>query len=129
MKWFALSGAQAGPQRGLCDSMRELHIVPEMTGPAAYMKPVRWVAYLPLVILPLLAARVTEGPRLVAAVEARVTEALSAAGQGWVKLMVDGRDIEIRGVAPDRAAADAAREAAAGTFGVRRVEMRVGTGN
>ena len=90
------------------------------------LKPLRWLAHLPLVILPFLAAAVVERPRLERDLATRVTAALVAAGQDWTTVIVDGRDIEIGGRAPNRAAADAARAAVASTFGVRRIDMRVG---
>lgn len=91
------------------------------------MKPLRWLAHLPLVILPFLAAMAIEGPRLRAAVQQNVATTLAAAGQDWARPIAIGRDIEIRGMAPNRSAVEAARSAAAGTFGVRRVDMRAGT--
>jgi hypothetical protein len=92
----------------------------------AILKPLRWLAHLPLVILPFLAAAI-DGPRMQRDVERRVAAALVASGHGWAKVAVDGQDAEIRGVAPSRAAVDSARRIAAATAGVRRVDMRVGT--
>ena len=86
----------------------------------------RWVAHLPLVILPFLAAAV-ESPRLERGVERRALAALVSSGNGWARVSVSGRDVEIRGMAPDRAAVEAARAIALATAGVRRVDMRVGT--
>lgn len=92
----------------------------------ACFKPLRWVAHLPLAILPYLAAVALEGPRLSRAVEQRVAAALTAAGQDWATVTARGQDVEIRGVATGAAAADAARAAAEATWGVRHVELRVG---
>ena len=91
------------------------------------MKPMRWLAHLPLAILPLLAAGSIDGRRLGPMLESRVEAALSSAGQDWAKPMADGRDIEIRGTAPDAAARDAARRLVLETPGVRSVVMHVGT--
>lgn len=98
-----------------------------MTAPTPDMKPIRWLAFLPLAILPLLAAGATEGPRLEQALEARIGAALQGAGQGWARPSVSGRDLLITGTAPDKAAATLARSSAAATFGVRTVQMRVVT--
>lgn len=95
-----------------------------MTTPTPDMKPIRWLAFLPLVILPVLAAGATEGRRLERALEARIGEALEEARQGWARHKVSGRDVLITGTAPDQAAAERARSAAAATFGVRTVQMR-----
>lgn len=92
----------------------------------AILRPLRWLAHLPLAILPFLAAAI-EGPRLERVLQHRVEGALAAAGAGWAKVTADGRDLEIRGLAPDRAAAETARRVAAGVYGVRRVDMRTGT--
>ena len=94
-----------------------------MDEPTSHMKPLRWLAHVPLVILPFLAAAAIEGPRLQHQVEGRVMAALAAAGQGWATFTVAGRDVEIRGLAPDRGAADAARAAVTATPGVRRVDV------
>ena len=90
------------------------------------MKPLRWVAHLPLAILPFLAATFLEGPRLARQLEQRVTASLAEQNQGWAKVLVQGRDVEIRGLAPAQAAADAVLDEAKATWGVRSVAMRVG---
>lgn len=127
MKWFAFEAACTQTLPPLRDSSKKLHNVPEMTGSTPYMKPLRWFAHLPLIILPLLAARTIEGPRFQAMMQTRVEQALSVAGQDWAKVTVDGRDVEIRGVAPSTAAVAAARAAVAGIFGVGHVDIRAGT--
>lgn len=126
MKWFAYGGVNQGITMPGSDSPEKLHDVPVMNETPADMKPLRWLAHLPLVILPFLAASFLEGPRLTRQIEQRVTAALGAHNQGWAKVMVKGRDVEIRGLAPTQAAADAALAAANATWGVRSVEMRVG---
>lgn len=98
-----------------------------MTIPSPAMKPIRWLAFLPLVMLPVLAAATIERPRLERALAARVGEALQASGQGWARNSVRGRDVLITGTAPDKAAAEQARAAAAATSGVRTVRMRIVT--
>ncbi|MCA3555208.1 BON domain-containing protein [Aestuariivirga sp.] len=92
-----------------------------------YVRPLRWLVHLPLAILPFLAAAVVEGPKLGPEIDRRVQASLAAAGQGWAKPTVTFRDVEIRGEAPDSAAVQRARAAVAGTEGVRRVDMHVGT--
>lgn len=96
-----------------------------MTITPSPFRPVRWIAHLPLVILPFLAAIVIQGPGLGPELMRRAEARLLAAGQGWAKLAADGRDLEIKGVAPSRAAAEAALAAVSGTFGVRRVDLHV----
>ena len=46
------------------DSPSKLRNSPEMPGPTLHMKPMRWLAHLPLAILPFLAAAAIEGRRL-----------------------------------------------------------------
>lgn len=129
MKWFASArpadGVTAAEGGHLSDSAHKLHNSHMTRHEPHVLKPFRWLAHLPLAILPLLAAAVVEGPRLERDLQDSVTEALSEAGQGWARVLADGRDIEIRGAAPDKAAAEMARGMAAATFGVRRVAMHV----
>lgn len=108
------------------DSWRFWRSIPVMGESPAIMKPLRWLAHLPLAALPVLAAGV-EAPRLEQAVGRQVVAALAASGADWATVAVDGRDVEIRGVAPDRARIEAAHQAVAQAFGVRRVEMHAGT--
>lgn len=131
MKWIAILRRQCGAMdedgSDLSDSCQRLHIATRMTQNHRYMKPLRWVAHLPLAILPLLAAGAIKGRRLEPVMESRVRAALAAAGHDWAKPMADGRDIEIRGTAPSSAAREAARRAVLDTFGVRRVTIHAGT--
>lgn len=127
MKRIARAHPRATLSVAAFDSPRNLRMIPAMDEEPARLKPKRWIAFLPLVILPLLAAAVIEGPRLKRAMEHQIAAALAAAGQGWAKVTVAGRDVEIRGEAPSTAAAGVARSLAAATFGVRRVDMHVGT--
>ena len=85
------------------NSPQKLRMIPAMDEKPATLKPKRWLAHLPLVILPLLAAAVIEGPHLKRQMEHQLTAALAAAGQGWAKVTITGRDVEIRGEAPNRA--------------------------
>lgn len=94
----------------------------------ARMRPLQWLACLPLALLPALAAAVIEGPRLKSDLVQNVTAALADAGQGWARVSLSGRDLEIRGTAPDHAAIAAAHRIASGIPGIRRVDMRAGTG-
>lgn len=91
-----------------------------------FMKPMRWLAHLPLAILPFLAAAVVEGPRLPVAVAQGVKQNLAGAGLGWAKVETAGRDVIILGIAPDRQSADAALWIAGRSPGVRRVVHRYG---
>ena len=108
------------------DSAEKLHDVPAMDETPTDMKPLRWLAHLPLAILPFLAASFLEGPRLSRQLEQRVTAALAEHNHGWAKVLVRGRDVEVRGVAPAQAAADAAHLEGKAIWGVRSIEMRVG---
>lgn len=94
-----------------------------MTPLPSPFRPVRWLAHLPLVILPFLAAVVIQGPGVGPELVRRAEMRLQAAGQGWAKLAAYGRNIEIKGVAPSRTAADTALAAVAGTYGVRRATL------
>ncbi|WP_374329640.1 hypothetical protein [Aestuariivirga sp.] len=127
MKRIAVTQMLTPPPAAGFDSPPKLRMIPAMDEKPARMNPKRWMAFLPLVILPLLAAAVIEGPRLRRMTEHQIAAALVAAGQGWAKVTVTGRDVEIRGEAPSPEAAAVARSLAAATFGVRRVDMHVGT--
>lgn len=113
------------------DSHRKLRNSPAMFGPhssAHPMKPMRWVAHLPLVILPVLAAAAIQGPFLRSALTRDVTAALAASGQEWARVVLHGRDVELWGKPPGRAAVTEARAAAAAVWGVRQVTLRTGSG-
>jgi hypothetical protein len=92
------------------------------------MRPLRWLAYLPLAILPFLAAFVIQGPQASAWLAREVEQRLAVSGQGWAKVLASGRDIEIRGIAPDHAAADAAYRTVVESYGVRRAMLRIRVG-
>lgn len=96
-----------------------------MTSLLQLMKPGRWLAHLPLAILPFLAAVVIEGRQLSRDVMERVDRKLVAAGHGWAGLEVGARDVVISGRAPSAAAAAEAVALAKATEGVRVVELRV----
>jgi hypothetical protein len=127
MKRIAATHHGDAPSAAAFDSPQKLRMIPAMDEKPAGLKPKRWLAHLPLVILPLLAAAVIEGPHLKRQMEHQLTAALAAAGQGWAKVTITGRDAEIRGEAPNWASAGTAQLVAAATFGVRRVAMHVGT--
>ena len=91
----------------------------------ASSRPLRWLAHLPLAILPFLAAAI-EGPRMQRDLEHRAAAALADSGAGWALVTADGRDLVLRGLAPDRAALERARATASAVPGVRRVDMRAG---
>ena len=58
-------------------------------------------------------------------VSGRAAERLKAEGQGWAKIVIDGRDVTLTGVAPDDAALRLAVESADRVFGVRVVDAKV----
>lgn len=99
-----------------------------MTDATFPLRPLRWLAHLPLAILPFLAAAVLEAPRVSTLLARKVEDRLAAAGQGWARVTADGRDIEIRGSAPDHAAADAAFRLATATPGVRSAVLHIRVG-
>ena len=129
MKSFADTEGLSTGDRPTLDSPAKLHDIPAMHEILSGMRPVRWLAFLPLVILPFLAALVLQAPFATALLGREVQKRLAESGQGWADVVVTGRDVQIRGVAPDRAAADAAYRTVAETFGVRRAELRVRVGN
>ena len=85
-------------------------------------RPSKWVLYAPVAILPLLAAWVLNGNSVQEDLAVRSAAALKAAGAGWAKLSVSGRDATLSGEAPSADAIAEATKAVAGTYGVRRVE-------
>ena len=85
------------------------------------MRPLRWLAHLPIALLPLLAAVVIEGPRFQHALHQEVEARLAAADAGWAQVTVWGRDVMLQGAAPSAAQRAAARDVAAGTPGVRLI--------
>ncbi len=90
------------------------------------MRPGRWVLHAPIAVLPFLAALVLESPEMRADLSRRVSENLVASGSAaWATTALDGRDVTLSGEAPDEAAAAAALNAAAATYGVRRVTSLV----
>lgn len=82
MKWFAKQlGDGARGLENPCPSLDSHHALqnyPAMQHAGPVMKPMRWVAHLPLVILPLLAASAIEGPFLRATLSREVTASLAA---------------------------------------------------
>ena len=85
------------------------------------LRPLQWLTYSPVTILPLLAALVLEGPSLQAQVEAGVRSSLAGAGGDWVKAEVRLRDVWLRGDAPSAKVRDAVVAAVRAAPGVRRV--------
>lgn len=55
----------------------------------------------------------------------RAADRLKAEGQPWAKIVADGRDLTLTGVAPDEAALRLATESADRVFGVRVVDAKV----
>lgn len=90
-------------------------------------RPLRWLAHLPLVVLPFVAAVVIDGQWLAPALQDRAAAVLAAGGQDWARPTAHGRDVEIAGTAPNRAAVAAAVAAVAQLHGVRRVVARAVT--
>lgn len=64
-------------------------------------------------------------PQIATELELSASGALQKAGQGWARVSVEGRNVTLRGSAPDQAALDAAVDAAAQARGVRRVDHDV----
>ncbi len=83
-------------------------------------QPTKWLILAPVMAgLPLLAAYVTQTSNLVDSLTVKTQKAVG----DWSKVQVDGRDVKIEGQVPDQAALDAAVKAAAGTYGVRLVDV------
>lgn len=85
------------------------------------LRPLQWLTFSPVTILPLLAALVLEGPSLQAQVEAGVRASLGEAGGDWVKAEVRLRDVRLRGDAPSVEAREAVVAAVRAAPGVRHV--------
>jgi len=85
------------------------------------LRPLQWLTYSPVTLLPLLAALVLEGPSLQARVEAGVRASLGEAGGDWVKAEVRLRDVRLRGDAPSAKARDTVIAAVRAAPGVRHV--------
>jgi hypothetical protein len=85
------------------------------------LRPLQWLTYSPVTMLPLLAALMLEGPALQAKVEAGVRASLAEAGAGWAKADVRLRDVRLSGEAPSAEARDAVVAAVRAAPGVRRV--------
>lgn len=85
----------------------------------------RWVSYLPLSILPYLAAVALQGRDFQQNLAETAQARLNAAGQGWGHVLIDGRDAQLRGTAPTEADALAGLAIVQGTPGIRRVERRL----
>lgn len=128
MKWITHTKGLSTAVSGTLDSPRKLRDIPDMREIISGMRPLRWLAHLPLAVLPFLAALVIQVPPASAWLARTVEQRLAAAGQGWAKVEVSGRDVEIRGIAPDRAAADAAYRIVIESFGVRHAVLRVRVG-
>ncbi len=62
-------------------------------------------------------------PRIEAKLSQRANEALSELGAAWASVEVDGRDVLVRGAAPDEAAVDALRSRVGRIDGVRSVRL------
>ncbi|PZF76259.1 hypothetical protein DK847_13765 [Aestuariivirga litoralis] len=127
MKRFAVTPLHVDDHGAAIDSPWKLRNLPVMDESTVYLRPLRWIAFLPLALLPFLAAAALQGPRLEARLQRQLQAELAAAGQGWAEVTVRGRDVEMRGLAPDKAAAASAAAVAAASFGVRRLEIRTGT--
>lgn len=83
-------------------------------------QPTKWLILAPVMAgLPFLAAYVTQTGSLVDSLSLQTQKAV---GNG-AKIQLDGRDVKISGQVPDQGALDAAIKAAAGTYGVRVVDV------
>ena len=88
------------------------------------LRPSKWIKYAPVAALPLLAAWALNTNSMQQDVLSRSAEGLKAAGAEWAKVALDGRDATLSGDSLTQASIDAAVKSVAGTYGVRRVEVR-----
>jgi hypothetical protein len=86
------------------------------------MRPVTWLKYAPVALLPLLAAYAINSGRTIRDLEARAAAALAEADAGWASVRLDGRDAWVAGDAPTQEAIDAAVKTVGDVYGIRRVE-------
>ena len=86
------------------------------------MRPLTWLKFAPVALLPLLAAYAINSGKLLRDLEGRASQVMAQSGAGWAKLSFDGRDATIQGDSPSQEAIDAAVAALAAVPGVRRVE-------
>ena len=86
------------------------------------MRPLTWLKFAPVALLPLLAAYAINSGKLLRDLEGRASQVMAQSGAGWAKLSFDGRDATIQGDSPSQEAIDAAVGALAAVPGVRRVE-------
>ena len=85
------------------------------------LRPLQWLTYSPVTILPLLAALMLEAPALQARVEAGVKARLAAAGADWARATVRMRDVRLSGEAPSAKSREALVAAVSAVPGVRHV--------
>lgn len=81
-----------------------------------------WMVYAPVALLPLLAAWALGSAAIEADLVKRGRSSLDAAGAGWAKLAIEGRDARLAGDSPSQEAIDAAVAALLATRGIRLVE-------
>lgn len=81
-----------------------------------------WWGLLPLVLVGV-GAWFFSRPALEADLQRQAEAALKAAGQGWARVRVEGRDAALEGKAPSRVALEAAKKAVLKVYGIRRVVL------
>lgn len=86
MKMFAITLGHVESQCPFLDSPQKLRNSPPMAKPPPTMKPMRWLAHLPLVILPFLAAAAIQGRQLDRAMP--FTGSLDLLGFHWFWMVV-----------------------------------------
>lgn len=84
------------------------------------MRPLTWLKFAPVALLPLLAAYVISSGKVLNDLEQRASQVLAESGAGWAKLSMDGRDATVKGDSPSQEAVDAAVAAVSGVTGVRK---------
>ena len=86
------------------------------------MRPLRWLKFAPVALLPLLAAYAINSGNVLRDLESRATAVLAESGASWARLKFDGRDATLQGDSPSQEAIEAAVAVLAAVTGVRRVE-------
>ena len=65
------------------------------------MRPLTWLKFAPVALLPLLAAYAINSGKLLRDLEGRASQVVAQSGAGWAKLSFDGRDATIQGDSPE----------------------------
>jgi outer membrane protein OmpA-like peptidoglycan-associated protein len=86
-------------------------------------RPMKWVLYSPIAVLPFLASVVLEGRSMQARLASEAEAGLNEAEAVWAKAVVNGRDLTLSGDAPSNEQLDRAVAAVTGLYGIRRVDV------